>query len=129
VKRTTFHVLRMYGDLLRRNVVASTVDASPLAHGDARVAAVDAIVTGDDAGTTVVLVNRHPSAMARCSVTIDGETLDDRVQVQVLDGPSADSYNSIERPDVVTPREEVWEAIGGSFAVPPHSVCVLTPLS
>ena len=126
VKRSTFHVLRMYGDLLRANVVASTVKASPLAHEGEHVAAVDAIVTGDDQGTTIVLVNRHPTEVARCTVTIDGERLEGDIDAEILDGPSADSYNTIEQPDVVAPRTEEWRGTGGSFEIPPHSVCVLS---
>ncbi|MEA2026438.1 MAG: alpha-L-arabinofuranosidase C-terminal domain-containing protein, partial [Chloroflexota bacterium] len=126
VKRTTFHVLRMYGDLLRENVVASSVKTSSLRHDGESVAVVDAIVTGDDQGSTVVLVNRHPTEVAHCTVTLDGARLDGDVQAEILDGPSADSYNSIEQPDVVAPRKEDWGAKGGDFPVPPHSVCILS---
>jgi alpha-N-arabinofuranosidase len=125
VKRTTFHVLRMYHEALRANVVAAAVNSTKLEHGGKSVAAVDAIVTADESGSTAIVTNRHPSETARCLLKLDGIPFSGTIEAEILEGDSPDSYNSIENPEAVLPRRATLSAADGYVEIPPHSVCVL----
>lgn len=126
VKRTTFHVLRMYAQLLRRNVLASVVNSSELAHAGKKVAAIDAIVSGDERGHSLVIVNRHPELEAACQVSIEGISFDGPLDAEVLSGASTDDFNSVDKPEAVAPYKTQLKASRGEIAVPPHSVSVIT---
>jgi alpha-N-arabinofuranosidase len=126
VKRTTFHVLRMYAELLRSQFVATSVKSSDLVHGERKVAAVDAVVSADDGGTTVFLVNRHPEFEADCQLSIEGVAINGSVEAEILSGASTDDFNSIEKPDAVVPYRTQLKVHRGSAAVPPHSICVIS---
>jgi len=125
VKRTTFHVMKMYVEAMREHIVASRVTSSPLVHDAARVAAVDAIVSADAGGTTVIITNRHPTRSAACHVKLDGVALCGDFSVDILDGDGPDAHNSIENPDAVSPRRQQVSSTDGLFQVPPHAVYVL----
>lgn len=126
VKRTTFHVLKMYAESLRENITASVVKSSDLAHGAKSVAAVDAVVSTDDEGTTVFIVNRHPELEAACQLLVEGRALNGSVDAEVLSGSSTDDFNSIEAPDAVAPYRTQLKVTRGEIAVPPHSITVIT---
>ena len=115
----------MYAEGLRRNIVAAAVKADALSHAGRSVAAVDAIVSDDDAGTSVILANRHPTATARCLVKLDGAPLTGTFAARSLEGSSPDSYNSVEHPDAVVPRDATVASSDGYFDVPPHALLVL----
>lgn len=125
VKRTTFHVLRMYAELLRRDILATRVTSSDLVHGGKSVAAVDAVVSSDDTGTTIFIVNRHPELEATCHLLIEGGSLDGEVEAEVLSGSSTDDFNSIEHPDAVVPYTTQLKVSRGEVSVPPHSISVI----
>jgi alpha-N-arabinofuranosidase len=124
VKRTTFHVLRMFAERVRESVLATVVAASPLSHDDKSVPAVDAVVSRDDGGLAVVLVNRHPSMSATCQVDVDGNPLTGNFQLETLSGDSVDAFNSVESPNTVVPTNTELN-LSGSVVVPAHSVCVV----
>ncbi|MFW6206194.1 MAG: alpha-L-arabinofuranosidase C-terminal domain-containing protein, partial [Gemmatimonadota bacterium] len=74
VKRTTFHVLRMYRHLMASNAVATTVTADPTGPGADDVPAIDAVATRSADGREVALaiVNRHDSAPIDCRLAVTG---------------------------------------------------------
>ena len=127
VKRTTFHVLAMYGNLLGEQVAPTEVASAPLQHAGRSVPALDAIATCDAAGRKwrIVLVNRHPSEPLRCGLKLGSKTLDGKYRATVLAGDSPEAYNDVDRPNRVVPQTIDLSFTGGHAALPPHSVTIL----
>ncbi|MCP4645720.1 MAG: alpha-N-arabinofuranosidase [bacterium] len=128
VKRTHFHTLAMYANLLGARVGACTVDrAGVLFHGDQFVPVVDAVATVNDAGTiwTLALVNRHPSSSVDCTVNLKDTPLSGTFAATVLEGDSPDAFNDIEHPDRVTPEDRQVTFRDGVTALPPHSLTIV----
>lgn len=124
VKRTTFHVMAMYANLLDGHVLDTHAAASDLSGAD--VPAIDALATADQGASrvTLVLVNRDPEHSAACEVRIGGHAIDGTFDATVLDGPDTNAYNDIDHPDTVTPRNiEAWFQ-NGRIELAPHSVTV-----
>ena len=124
VKRTTFHVLRMYSDLLEANVVDGHIVSAPLDSEHAAVQALDAVATCSDdrKRVAIALVNRHPKLAARWKLDLGAGTQMRKVKLTILSGDSTDAYNDIAHPDRVVPetREVVLE--NGTLELPPHSI-------
>ncbi|KFC70627.1 Intracellular exo-alpha-(1-_5)-L-arabinofuranosidase [Devosia sp. LC5] len=125
VKRTTFHTMKMYVDQVRELMIDARVDGPQLTHGGKSVARVDAIVSKDNAGTTVTLVNRDPSAAAGCRIVLDGQALQGEFTADILEGDSPDAFNSVEAPNAVVPRQAVLADQDGIYSIPPHALCML----
>ncbi len=134
VRRTTFHTMSMYANLLQPRVARATVTGDPFHHGNGAVPAVDAVATCDEARKNwrIALVNRHPSATANCGVQFDGTAATGTCQATVLSGDSPEAFNDVERPDRVVPRRVELTFHDGAVALPPHSLTILelarTPL-
>jgi alpha-N-arabinofuranosidase len=128
VRRTHFHTMAMYANLLGSRVVEVVVEAAPLVHGDRFIPVLDGVVTTDDAGATwsLALVNRHPSRDVACTVTIHDVPLDGRYRATVLSGDSPDSYNDIEHPNRVVPEQTQLRFTEGLGHLPPHSLTIIT---
>ena len=127
VKRTHFHTLAMYANLLRERVVDSKVTGDKLIHGEESVAVLDAIATVDKSGKqwAIALVNRHPSETVACTVSMKGIPLDGTYRATVLTGESPDSYNDIEHPDQVAPKEVKLTFKNGIADLPPRSLTII----
>ncbi len=127
VRRTTFHVLAMYGNLLGEKVVPTEMASAPLEHAGQSVPTLDAIATCDAAGQKwrIVLVNRHPSEPLNCGLRLGSQTLDGKYRATLLAGDSPEAYNDIERPNRVAPQIVELSFTGGHAALPPHSVTIL----
>lgn len=125
VRRTTFHVLALYANLLGERVLPSAATSEGLAGADVPV--LDQLATVDDAGTRVslVLVNRDPTAAVACDVRLGGHALDGSYDATVLDGPSADAYNDVDHPATVVPRAVRVGFRAGRTSLPPHSLTVV----
>jgi alpha-L-arabinofuranosidase len=125
VKRTTFHVLKMYSDLLEGEVVASEIASDAVKVEQESVRTLDAVVTrsADGKRVAVGMVNRHPSLAA--SVALDVGGLRRSVKVTTLSGDAPDAYNDIAHPARVVPQEGDVAADSGRIELPPHSVSVL----
>lgn len=126
VKRTTFHVMQMYANLLGPRALDTAVHSRSLETGFTPVPLVDAIATADDDGTTVVLVNKSDVNAATVRVRIDGVALSGDLSAVVLDGPDPDAYNDVENPDRVKPRQTVLRFSDGLVSLPPHSITFAT---
>jgi alpha-N-arabinofuranosidase len=127
VKRTTFHVLAMYGNLLGERVAPTEVASAPLQHAGRSVPALDSLATCDAAGRKwrIVLVNRHPAEPLRCALRLGGKMLEGKYRATVLAGDSPEAYNDVDRPDRVVPESIEITLAGGQAALPPHSVTIL----
>jgi len=127
VKRTHFHAMSMYANLLKPHVVEMDVASGQLGQGQDAVAVIDAIATVDASGAqwSIALVNRHSSENVRCTVTIKGKLLEGAYKATVLTGDSADAYNSIESPDRVVPVKTELAFKGGACSLPPHSLTIV----
>ncbi|WP_051815675.1 alpha-N-arabinofuranosidase, partial [Glycomyces tenuis] len=125
VKRTTFHVMSMYANLLGSKVLDTHANAPEL--GGAGVPVIDSLATIDESNSrlTLVLVNREPESSTTCEVRIAGHDLDGVFDATVLDGPDKDAYNDIDRPDAVVPRKGKAQFKNGLVELPPHSVSIV----
>lgn len=122
VRRTTFHVMAMYANLLGSQVLQSTGSAHEL--DGAGVPVLDQLATFDpETGeVALVLVNKDPATDLRVAVDLSGALLDGDFISTVLTGPGPDAYNDIDRPDEVIPRESRLRFENGHAILPPHSI-------
>ncbi|SDT26843.1 alpha-L-arabinofuranosidase C-terminal domain-containing protein [Microlunatus soli] len=124
VKRSTYHVLWMYAQLLGKRVLTSAAGSPELT--SAGVPVIDQLATVDESGRRIslVLINKSPDAAVGCEVRIAGHRLDGVHAATVLDAPSTDSYNDIDHPDLVVPRTDKINFVDGRVLLAPHSVTV-----
>lgn len=127
VKRTHFHTMAMYANLLQRRVVQAKVKATKLTHGPVSVAMVDAIATVDKSGTkwAVAMINRNPSQKVVCTLKIREQLVDGTFKATILTGDSPDSYNDIEHPHRVAPKEIELNIKKNVMSLPPHSLVIV----
>jgi len=127
VKRTTFHVLRMYSDLLQPNVVNCRVAGEPLNIEEKSVSSLDAIATcsEDKRKLAFALVNRHPTSAAKWNLNLHSAAQMGKATLTILSGDSTDAYNDIAHPHRVVPVVRSIARGGDSYETPPHSVAVL----
>ena len=127
VKRTTFHTLAMYANLLENHVVTLHVQSDSISKGEQSVPVIDAIATTDESGEnwSIGLVNRHPDNAISCSIKLGDFLLDGEFKATILAGDAPDAYNDIENPDRVVPEETVLTFHKGMVSLPPHSLAIL----
>ena len=127
VKRTHFHTMWMYANLLEDRVAGASVTANRLTHGAKSVAVVDAVATVDKSGKkwAIALVNRCPSDPVDCFVKVGEKPLEGKFEATVLAGDSPDAYNDIEHPDRVKPEEMMILIKDGIVKLPPHSLMIV----
>jgi len=128
VKRTHFHAMAMYANLLQERVVGSQVTGDELTISEKEaVAVVDAITTVDESGKqwAIALVNRHPSDAVACSIKMKDRPLEGTYEATVLAGESPDSYNDIEHPNRVVPEKTTLTFTKGAVHLPPHSLTIV----
>ena len=125
VRRTTFHVLAMYANLLEDEVLDTAVWSGSMRAAGSEVPAVDAVATVNAAtgAVSLALVNKDPAASARCEIRVDGLLPAGAITSTVLAGDSPDSFNGIAAPDAVRPQQ-LELGHDGSVELPPHSVAV-----
>lgn len=124
VRRTTFHALAMYANLLGDQVLDTTAASPTLAGAD--VPTLDHIATYDSTGDALVvaLINRDPVQPLPVKVTVSGRGLTATVPATVIDGPSPDAYNDVDVPDRVAPRTATVGFDAGATILPPHSLTI-----
>lgn len=127
VKRTHFHTLAMYANKLESRVGRLSLSSGSLRQGSRTVPVVDAVATVDESGRrwAIALVNRHPDKEVACTLRFDKRLLDGRFLATVLAGDSTDSFNDIEHPDRVTPKETPLVFQKGVALLPPHSLTIV----
>jgi alpha-N-arabinofuranosidase len=127
VRRTTFHILAMYANLLGERIAAAKLTGPPLLHDGRSISALDALATCDRSGTNwrIVLINRRPHEALPCTVRIGARPIEGRLRATLLDGDSPEAFNSVDRPDRVVPRVAELVFTGGGVVLPPHSVSIV----
>lgn len=124
VRRTTFHVMRMYANLLGSEVLDSHTIAPELAVPGGSVPAVDVVATRQSADNSIVVsfVNKHDSDTVPCKVVIGSGPLNGTFDGTLLTGPGPDAYNDVDSPDTVQPVDTKVTVEDGVLSLPPHSV-------
>ena len=127
VKRTTFHVLKMYSDRMQPNVMAGKVVSAPLRVEQASVPALDAVATCSDDGRQIAIafINRHPEMTARWKVNVDGRSNPAKGRVTILSGDSPQAYNDVAHPNRVVPETHDLAIGNPTLEFPPHSIAVV----
>lgn len=127
VKRTTFHVMKMFRDLIESHVVPASVESAMLQHEGESIATLDATVTRNEKGTAVAIamVNRHPDASITCQLALAGLPIGGQVTLTTLTGDSADASNDVDTPDRVTPETLRVARLDEPVTLPPHSVTII----
>jgi len=128
VRRTHFHTMAMYANLLEEGVVKATVNADEITNNKDTVAIIDALATIDEKGKNlaVSLVNRHPTENVECSLVIgNSEPLNGTYQATILTGESANSFNDIEYPNRVAPKKVKLNFRKGVTTLSPHSLTIV----
>ena len=128
VKRSTFHVLAMYANLLQDRVVPVSIETGRVNHAGRSIAHVDAIATADEAGKTysLALSNRHPTAAATCTVRMNGKVLEGAFDAVLLTADSPEAFNDVDSPDRVKPVKQSVKFSDGKAKVPPHSLLIFS---
>lgn len=127
VKRTTFHVLKMYSDLLEPNVVAGNVISDELHVDQASVPALDALATCSDDRKQIAIafINRHPELPAHWKLNLGQGKKAEKMKVTVLSGDSTDAYNDPAHPNRVAPETHELALESASLELPPHSIAIV----
>jgi alpha-L-arabinofuranosidase len=128
VKRTSYHTLWMFANLLENNVASAWVESDAFEHGQGAVPALDAVATCDDERRTwrLLLVNRDAARELSCRLHLEGAALDGPLEATVLAGDSPDAFNDTAHPKRVEPIRTRLETSGRSVRLPPHSISVVS---
>jgi len=123
VKRTTFHVMSMYANLLGPQVAKAVVTSDRFGE----TPALDAVATRDAGKKAwrIVLVNRHATAALDCTIKLGDKLVNGEYQATVLSGDSPDAFNDVDRPNRVVPQTATLRWTDGVGQLPPHSLVVL----
>lgn len=127
VKRTTFHTLAMYANLLEARVGKLNLESGELVHGGRRVPLIDAVATVSESGRvwSIALVNRHPSQNVECTVKMKDTLLDGRYEATILAGASPDAFNDVQHPNRVVPTRAQILVKKGIVTLPSHSLTIV----
>jgi len=127
VKRTTFHTLAMYANLLEPNVASLGISSDSLRYEKRAVSIVDAVATADSTRRrwSVALINRHPDKITACTLKIGDWLPDGKYNATILQGDSPDAYNDIENPERVKPQSVELLFKAGVVDLPAHSLCIV----
>ena len=127
VRRTHFHTMSMYVNELQGYVSDTEISGSKLTDGKDSVSVIDAIATVDEKGENwaISLVNRHPSENIECKVTMGNKVLNGTYKATILTGETTDSYNDIENPNRVMPKDLELKFKNGIVQLPPHSLTIV----
>jgi alpha-L-arabinofuranosidase len=126
VKRTHFHAMSMYANLLKSQVARTQIISDKLIVEDDTVSLVDAIATVDETGNWAVsLLNRHPTEEVACTIKFGDSPLEGKYEAMLLTGEKADSFNDIEHPNSVVPKEVKLSFKRGMTKLPPHSLIIV----
>lgn len=126
VRRTHFHALAMYANLLQKRVANVQVMSGRLK--GTSVSAVDTVATVDESGKnwSVSLINRDPSNSVTCTIKMNDTPLDGTYRAMLLSGDSPDAYNDLKNPGRVAPKEVELTIIKGVVDLPPHSLLIVS---
>ncbi|MBR5758704.1 MAG: hypothetical protein IKX88_08925, partial [Thermoguttaceae bacterium] len=126
VKRPTFHVFKLYSDLLEKNCLPIELNSETLTVGKKTTPKLDAIVTTNDAQDkfTIVLVNKDPENNVKASLNWEKllGNAPQKLNATILSGQSPDDYNDVGNENNVVPEETILEIEDNLISLPAHSI-------
>ncbi len=126
VKRPTFHVFKLYSDLLEKNCLPIELNSETLTVGKKTTPKLDAIVTTNDAQDkfTIVLVNKDPENNVKASLNWEKMlgNAPQKLNATILSGQSPDDYNDVGNENNVVPEETILEIEDNLISLPAHSI-------
>jgi alpha-N-arabinofuranosidase len=127
VKRTTFHTLAMYANLLENHVGSLHIVSDSISHEEKSIPIVDAVATTNESGKdwSIAVVNRHPDHWTSCTIKLGDWFPEGEFNATILTGDSPNAYNDLENPDRVIPGNSVLTFHKGVVNLPPHSLIIL----
>ncbi|MDR2423599.1 MAG: hypothetical protein LBD59_02605 [Prevotellaceae bacterium] len=130
VKRTTFHVLSMYANMLEKNWLPIELQSETLTHDNRSTSVLDAVLTCNDDRTrfTLAVANKHPDKEIELSLDfagITGGAAPKQVKATILSGTSTDDYNDVGSENRVVPVEKDIKVNKGLVKIPPHSLVMI----
>ena len=129
LKRTAFHTLYMYTNLLEDYIIPVESSVERLTSGDHSTGVLDIILTANETGTRYVyaVVNKDPER--RISIELDfkgvGKKTPKTLEGTVLSGNSPDDYNDIGAENRVIPEKKTFQVKDSKVTLPPHSLVFL----
>jgi alpha-N-arabinofuranosidase len=127
VKRTTFHALAMYANLLEARVGKVKVECADLRHGGQHIPMIDAVATVDESGKnwSLALVNRCPDQEVDCTIKLGDTVAEGALTGTILAGHSPDTFNDEEHADRVVPENVRLAIHQGAIKLQPHSLTIV----
>ena len=128
LKRTTYHVLHMYANLLEANVIPVRTDFVPLVFEGQSTGVFDVLLTANDAKDHFVYAIVNKDASRTVSLDLDLSMMDRKVRALegvVLSGVSPDDYNDIGAENRVVPEKRTFRVRDSGVDIPPHSLCFI----
>lgn len=129
LKRTTYHILYMFANMLQDYVVPVDVTCDRLWHEQESTTLLDIVLTSDKQGKkyTFAIVNKDPSSDVELTIDFAGLGVKspERLTGTVLSGSSPDDYNDIEHPDRVIPAKKTFVVKDSKVCIPAHSLAMI----
>ncbi len=126
VRRPTFYVFKLYGDLLEKNWLPAEFNSETLTVGKKTTPKLDAIVTTNDARDkyAIVLVNKDPEGVAAASINLEKMIgiIPQELPATILSGRSPDDYNDVGSENNVVPEETILKVENNQILLPPRSI-------
>ena len=127
VLRPQYFVFELYANLLKEQVLDIWAEDVPRITGEINgqtktVDTVDVVVTCGDGVYAAAVVNKDSDNAQTVDFSVMGSELKE-VRIHTVNGPSADSYNDIDKTEVGVTVSE-WLPFTGSVTFPAHSVSV-----
>ena len=126
VLRPQYFVFKLYANLMKQTVLDTWTEDVPTVAGPRdgeRVDLVDVVVTRDDDNYVISAVNKDACNSHSFDLSLlEGQLKE--MRIHTVNGPSADSYNDIDRTEVGIITTE-WVPFTGSILLEPHSVNVI----
>ena len=130
LKRTTYHTLHMYANLLEEYMVPVETSVEKLVSGEHATNVFDVVLTSNAAGNRFVyaIVNKDPKRSLDFKIDFEGlgKKTAKNLQGEVLQGKSPDDYNDIGAENRVIPKKNTFRVQNGMVNIPPHSLTFIT---
>ena len=125
VRRSTFYTMKMYANLLQKNVVPTSLESAKLQKGNASTAVTDAVVTCDDERQHFVyaIVNKDPEKDIDVNLSLSefGIRAPRTLKATILSSESVDDYNDIGSEKIV-PKDIKLKVKDSCVSIPAHSL-------
>ena len=126
VRRTTYHVFKMYTSLLESEIVPVNVSCERLVRGRQSVNVLDAVLSASKDGTRQVLavVNKSPDESVALNLAnlLVPSALPSTLEATELAGDSPNAYNDIGAENRVVPVAKRLPVKQGAVTLAPHSL-------